>query len=471
MQQIQIPFAGGEFEARAPNVNAQRTINLYPEVTQSGGKNKIVLYSTPGLNRQTAMGVGPIRSNGVQFKDKLYFVSKNELYSIDTSNTATKVGTLNTENPRCIMAAGRDYLMVVDGTNGYTWDDSTFSVISDGDYPDSATHVTYLDGYFIVNEAGSDEWKISANEDPTSWDALDFATASSRPDDVLAHQSYDGDLYMVGEQTVEIYDNTGNEDFPFERYPNGILDYGIEAPFSIAGGRSGLFWLGRTQEGAIQVLQAAGLQVQPVSNPSLENEIEGLIKTDDAIGWVYAQSGHTFFWMTFPTANRTFVLDVGNGLWHERQYGASGRHRANGHGYLDGSHYVGDYESGNIYTLDLDKYTDNGEEIHRIRRSPVVHKDRKRMFVHAIEVEFEAGVGLTTGQGSDPQAMLQISKDGGHTWTDEIWRPIGKIGEYNARTMWRKMGIMRDFIVELTVTDPIPVTMIAAYAQIDVANT
>jgi len=92
------------------------------------------------------------------------------------------------------------------------------------------------------------------------------------------------------------------------------------------------------------------------------------------------------------------------------------------------------------------------------------------MRVHAIEVEFEAGVGVTTGQGSDPQAMLSISKDGGHTWTDEVWRDIGKRGLYNARSMWRKMGEMRDFIVEVRVTDPIPVTMIAAYAQVDVLN-
>lgn len=590
MQQLQVPFAGGEFEARASNVNAQRTINLYPEVTQAGAKQKIVLYGTPGLNRQTAAGVGPIRSNGSEFKGKLYFVSKDELYSVDSTNTATAVGTLQTETGRCTLAAGRGALLVVDGASGYVWDGATFldlatfarqgtnqitnptfSADSDwtkgtgwtisggtascdgtqtatsdlsqtinpaGDYivyfelsgvsaggvtasvggglgtqrtangayieritassgtdfalqadadfvgsvdnvtvyeagvfPQGATHVTYLDGFFIANAADSDQWFISQNENPTIWGALDFATAANQPDDILAHDAYDGDLYMVGERTVEIYDNTGNADFPFERYPNGILDYGIEAPYSMARGRSGLFWLGRTEEGGIQVLQAAGLTVKPVSNPSLEYQIEQLSKTDDAIGWVYAQGGHTFYWLTFPAEGLSLVLDVGNGLWHERQYGAAGRHRANGHGFLSGKHYVGDYESGMVYTLDLDQYTDDGEAIHRIRRAPVVHKDRKRLFVHSIEVEFEAGVGLTTGQGSDPQAMLRISKDGGHTWTDELWRDIGQRGEYNARAVWRKMGNMRSFIVEMRVSDPIPVTMLAAYAQVDVADT
>lgn len=470
MQRLQIPFAGGTFEARAPNVNAQRTVNLYPEVTQAGGKSKIVLYSTPGLNQRTVAGVGPIRSNGVEFDDALYFISKDELYKLDNTESATSIGTINTENGRCVLAAGRDYVMVVDGTNGYTYDGNTFAEISDGDFPDGATHVTYLDGWFIVNKPDSDEWAISANEDPTDWGALDFATASSKPDNALAHESYDGDLFIIGESTTEIYDNTGDADFPFQRYPNGILDYGIEAPYSIARSRAGLFWLGRTVEGGVQVLQAAGLSVNVVSNPSLEFEIEDFSITDDAIGWVYHQAGHTFYWLTFPNADRSFVYDVGNGLWHERQYGASGRHRANGHGYLDGNHYVGDYESGDIYRLDFDQYTDDGEFIHRIRRSPVVHKDRNRLMIHSIEVDFEFGVGLTTGQGEDPQAMLSLSFDGGHTWTNALWRSIGKRGEYAWRAVWRKLGRGREFIVEVTITDPVPVTMIAAFANVTLAK-
>jgi hypothetical protein len=157
-------------------------------------------------------------------------------------------------------------------------------------------------------------------------------------------------------------------------------------------------------------------------------------------------------------------------LWHTRQYGASGRHRANGHGYLDGDHLVGDYANANIYKLDLKQYTDDGEWIHRIRRSPFVHKDRRRMFLHSVEVEFEAGVGVTTGQGSDPLAQLAISYDGGHTFTNDIFRAIGKKGEYNARAVWRKLGRGRDFLIEITCTEPIPVTMIAAYAEVSIGE-
>lgn len=477
MPQIEVPLVGGLFEARSPAVNAQKTVNLYPEVTQSGAKKRIVLYSTPGLTPITTAGVGPIRSNMAKFDDKLYFVSKDELYSLDSAGTATSIGTINTENGRCILAAGRDFLMLVDGTDGWTWDGTTFAQITDTDFEQDSsgataipTHVVYLDGFFIVNKAGTDEFAISSLEDPTAWSALDFGTASRRPDDVLALQSYDGDLYLIGGRTVEIFDNTGNVDFPFERYPNGLIDIGIDAPFSLARGRAGLYWLSRTEEGGLQVVHAAALSIRPVSNPSLDQQFESLSKTDDAIGWVYHQAGHTFYWLTFPAADRTFVLDVGNGLWHERQTGASGRHIANGHGFLAGAHYVGHFETGAIHRLDLDVYTDAGDEIFRIRRAPSLHKDRLRMFLHSIEVEFEAGVGITTGQGSDPQAMLSLSKDGGHTWTDEIWVPIGKRGEYKNRAIWRKLGDARQWVTEIKVTDPVPVTIIAAYANVEVAG-
>jgi hypothetical protein len=70
-------------------------------------------------------------------------------------------------------------------------------------------------------------------------------------------------------------------------------------------------------------------------------------------------------------------------------------------------------------------------------------------------VVFEPGVGLATGQGADPQAMLRWSNDGGATWSNENWRSIGKGGEYRARAIWRSLGRARDRVYELTVTDPV----------------
>ena len=92
--------------------------------------------------------------------------------------------------------------------------------------------------------------------------------------------------------------------------------------------------------------------------------------------------------------------------------------------------------------------------------------DQNMVFWHGLEVLFDAGVGLATGQGSDPQAMLRWSDDGGYTWSNSHWRSIGKLGEYSHRAIWRRLGRSRHRVFELTVTDPVNATVVGLYAQI-----
>lgn len=464
-----LQFIGGRDEAREIAVNAARTVNLIPTVEKPGAKTPLTLYSTPGLVLAATAGVGPHRSPMVEFAGSLYTVSRSELVALDANLAATSVGALVTSSGRVSMVAGRDYLLLVDGVTGYTWDGTTFAVIADADFPDGATHCAYLDGYFIVNTGTGDAWNISANEDPTAWDALEFDTAASDPDDVLAVISTRRDLYAVGSKSTEVYYNSGNADFPFAKYPNGTLEWGVEAPFSVARIESVLCMLARSREGGKVVVLFAGFDARVISDDGLHWTINQMAVTDDATGFGYRQAGQTFYVLTFPSAARTFVYHVETGLWHERETWGIGRWRASGHGYFRGQHYVSDYLTGGVYRLDFATYTDAGDPIERKRVTQFLHSgSRRRVGVPRIEVEFAAGVGLLSGQGSDPQAMLRYSVDGGKTWSSEMWRPIGKRGEYERRSVWHKLGVGRQFLFEVVVTDPVPVTIIAGHADVDV---
>jgi len=57
--------------------------------------------------------------------------------------------------------------------------------------------------------------------------------------------------------------------------------------------------------------------------------------------------------------------------------------------------------------------------------------------------------------GTDPMAMLRYSNDGGHTWSSEIWRSVGKIGETEWRATWHRLGSSKNRVYELTVSDPV----------------
>jgi hypothetical protein len=67
--------------------------------------------------------------------------------------------------------------------------------------------------------------------------------------------------------------------------------------------------------------------------------------------------------------------------------------------------------------------------------------------------------------GYDPQAMLRWSDDGGHTWSNEHWASMGKIGEYGYRTFWRRLGMtvkLRDRVYEISGTDPVKIAIMGA---------
>ena len=135
--------------------------------------------------------------------------------------------------------------------------------------------------------------------------------------------------------------------------------------------------------------------------------------------------------------------------------------------FFNNKHYVGGYGDGIIYEISNTTYTDNGATIRRTRTAPpVLSTNRERLFFHRIELEFKAGTGLATGTGSDPQAMLSWSNDGGRTWSSEYWTDIGEIGEYTTRAIWRRTGQARQRMFRLEVSDPIECVIVGSYADI-----
>jgi len=467
---VPLPIVGPKRTARALVANPQRAVNLYPVPEGPGAKHGATLYPTPGLTLAKSVASGAVRSDGIEFGSEMYWVAGASLYRLDALLSATAVGSLSTVAGWVSMAAGRAYLMLVDGVDGYTWDGTTFAKITDADFPASPTSVTYLDGYFIVSAQGSDQFHISANEDPTSWNALDFASAEADPDDLVAVAATHQDLYVLGARTTEVYYDSGDPDFPFERHANGVIELGLEASASVTIAEGTLFFLARTDVGGKLVVMLSGFTPQVISDDDIAWEIGQLSSTDDAEGFVYRQAGQTFYVLTFPAAAKTFVYHVEAGAWHERTSPDLSRWRARGHCYFNGKHYVGDHSAGKLYELDNAVYTEDGSSVARTRRTQIYHADRRRIEIDRVEVELEAGVGLTTGQGSDPQAMLRYSRDGGKTWSRELWRPIGKRGEYDARAVWNRLGIARDLVLEITVSDPVPVRILGGYAEVQVLD-
>jgi hypothetical protein len=469
MARVTVPFIGSRHLDRSLQVNAQRTVNWIPQLEGDGAKSVLTLQPTPGLNAAGTAGNGPCRSGFYEFLGALYWVSGQQLMKRTSGGTVSAVGTLNTSSGACYMAVGRIYIAVVDGGDLYTWNDTTFAVNADPQLPAAPSYITYLDGWFIVINGGTDEFHISANEDPTNW-ASDFGVAESSGDNAVACVATTSDLYIIGTKTTEVYYNSGNPDFPFQIYANGTLEVGTPAAASVARNGTNLFMVAQTAESSPTIVRINGFQVQRIADQDVAYTLSQMTTYSDAHGFAYTQADATYYVVTFPTEGVTLVYHVEQDMWHERQSDGLEIWRVYGAGSYAGRTYVGDYSTNDFYYLDLMKYTDNGATIRRERVMEALHRDRRLFEVNTFEVEMKAGVGLVSGQGSDPQVMLQYSKDGGNTWSAERWRSIGKIGEFGQRAVWNRFGTMTDFRARLVVTDPIEAAVISAYADVEVLS-
>lgn len=471
-QTIDIGFIGPAYESRSLNLNAQRCVNLYLEMGGPKGKTPIALYGTPGLLEFADIGGDGVRGMYHVPSNNLFAVSNNKFSEISRAGIVTERGTLNSSSGRVSMADNGTQIMIVDGTDGYIYNLTTevFVQITDVDFPGADT-VDFIDGYFAINRPDTGEWYVSALNDGLTWSATDFTTAESSSDNLSAVvNADDGTLVALGRYTSEIYYNAAASGNPFNRISGGIMDWGIDAVFSLSKGDSTLFWLARNLTGDNIVVRKVGFNAQRISTHAIEFAMSQMTTTADAVGYNYTEHGHTFYVLTFPTANQTWVFDIATNLWHERSsYKDTGaiRHRANAYFFFAGFHMVGDFESGKIFKMSTDFLDDDGDPIERIRATEHIHNLEKRVAYFSLQVDMETGVGVLSGQGADPQAMLRWSDDGGHTWSGENWRDMGKIGTYKTRAIWNRLGASRDRVFELKITDPVKVAIIGAVANIE----
>lgn len=459
-----IPLLGGQSTHRIAKVKDQQTINWRPKIESPDAKTALSLDCPPGLTKLTTVGTGPGRANMITWLGFLYGVSGNTFFKMDTSDVITIVGTLNTSAGWCVITGGRTYLMITDGTNGYTWDGTTFAVISDADYPDDATHCAYLDSRFIVNDAGTDQFYISSSEDPTAWAALDFASAEASPDDILSFAANTKDLYFAGSDTIQIYYNSGNTDFLFDPYPNTI-EYGIHAKYSLTRDDNGLYCLAQKPQGGLVVVRISGFQGSIISDPDITWTINRLSTTSDAIGSIYDMEGESYYILTFPSADLTLAFNLQTGMVHRLKSYGIGRHRALGYGSLGGRQFAMDYSNAKIYELDFDSYTDDGAVIERYRRAQVIHNNNHRVIYDEVVIDIESGVG--NSDETNPILQLRFSDDGGNTWSSWLNKKMGKVGEYNTRVIFRRLGVSRGRVFEFRMTDPNLAIIIDAYARVE----
>ena len=380
-----------------------------------------------------------------------------------------------------------------------------------------ANTVDIIDNYFVYNNPTTQQFGASDLLSPISPNTS-FSLKDGAPDDLVALIVDHREIYLMGEISSEVWTDVGTVPFPFQRIPGTSTQHGIAAPFSISRLGNSFAYVSRNNRGQSQIMQMQGYLPQRISTHAVENTLANKY-VGDAISWTYQLEGHEVFVATFPSLQLTWAYDATTQMWHKWLYTTDKneyqRHRGNCCAVFQGLVIVGDYENGKLYELDKTNYTDDGQNIRRLRRAPHLVTEFQRQYFDELQIQFQPGVGTTGLSNSaivtssntiylgntytitpsatltiepektyilatqqpvsfqttdDPQAMLRWSNDGGSTWSNEHWTSVGQLGKYRNRAIWRRLGTARDRIFEVSVTDPVNFVIISANLKLQGAE-
>ncbi len=466
-----IPFVGPAYTLDSLSISAQRCLNWYPEINQYDSKSAVALKPRPGLKLFASLsGGGIIRGIYTASNSRCFGVCGNTLSEIFVDGTSNVVGTIASTDGIVRMTDNGTQMILIDGASGngyiYTFATDTFIQISDVDYL-GGTHVAFIDQYFLVNIPNTGQYQWCNLGDGLVWQALSKTSAEGSPDNINSIIALGGELWVFGPQSYEVHYSTGVLRGEFTVIQGSNHGVGNVAPSALARSETGIYWIGSDDGGAGRIYTSDGYRPKVISTHAIEQEIQRYPQISDAIGYTYQKNGHDFYVLNFPTPSKTWVYDGSTGFWHEASWtdanNASFMFRGIVQDYSFGKVLVGDWRSASIFEVDPYTYTDNGDLIHRERSSPHIWSNLDRTFYSSFQIDAEVGIGLVSGQGSDPQMMLQISNDGGNTYGSEHWRGAGALGEYRKRIIWNRLGQSRNRVFRIRCTDPVNWVILGAF--------
>lgn len=448
------------YQLRSAPASGSRLVNCFAEALPPGAKTPVALIRAPGIGEDTfiqATGTGPIRAMHYAL-GFLWIVSGGTLTGIapgpQFSTFNTSIGS--NSGPVDIDSNDTSVVVVNNGAAYYTTPPfSAVTQITDLDFP-GATDVEFLDNFLLFVEPNSGRFFCADLGSASSFNALNFATAESAPDDLVGMKVDHRQILLFGEQTIEIWENIGSAGFPFARSINGVLEIGCLNGRTVAKQDNSVFWLANDNT----VRRLDGNTPARVSQHGIEQKLSNDVTIAEGKAFAYSQEGHFFYVLTFPEA--TLVYDVTTREWHERQSYGYDYWLAGAHAQAFGLEFVGSSNSNRVGYLDPEKYSDaaswfGGSTTNQRMEWTYqpVYAEGRRAFHHSLEMILETGVGLTTGQGSDPEIMLDKSDDGGITWQSLPNKKIGKIGKYGTRVRWYGLGSAAQRVYRAAVSDPV----------------
>ena len=425
-QRFEVPLASGEGVAKCPFIASRSLVNCYVEVA-NGRK---ALYAHPGLETFCTLDASPIRSDPYFFGSTWLVVAGQTLYSVTTAGVASSLGTIAGTGV-CVLSSNTTQVLIVADTLSYIWNGSALSQISDGDFY-TASSVDMLDLYFILTRANTAQFFISAISDGTAYDATEIQTAYAKQGNARRVLVDNRDVLIFKEKSVEGWYNSGNADFPFSR-GQLMLETGLAGRDCVARIDNSVAWL--DHEFKVRILRGGTAQI--ISTNEIADRIAQWSDPGSARAFSYALGNHAFWVLRHDDG--CVIWDASApaaDAWSIRESYEDVTWRCGFLGARPGQIIAGDAVTGVLYTLTADAHDEAGDPLIREVRTNTIGPGGAPFTLDAVEIEVETGVGLVTGQGSDPEVWLYLSRDSGRSYGARLTRKIGARGDREKRIVF-----------------------------------
>ncbi len=449
-------FVGPSYFLRDKKTAVQRTINLYPQAVEGMGSDPaLVLESVPGLSLVSDLGAD---ISGIYNADgRMFLAVGGVLQEMSATETFTPRGTIGGGSV-VSMVNGVTQLAIVDGSTYFVLNLDTnalSSVTAPGWRRSNA--VDYIDGYFVFVAPGTDQFYISAVDNATSLDPLDFSSADSQPDNLVRQIVRKRELYLFATRSTEVWINSGDPDFPLVRYQGTPIDVGLVGPQAVARVADTLVWVGQTDRGGPYVYRMDGYQPVRISDQCVEEQLAGSAYTD-AVCWVHQDAGAEFWCVNAPGMGTTWCWNAATGLWTEKAELISGAwqpFRVERCCYFNGRQYV--TAGSKLYRYSRDYHDLAGDVLARERTWPhLVAPSQEPTTYRSVEIR------CTTGSVVAGSITLDVSNDGGSVFYGPQLRSLGAVGQRMRRIRWGPQGTCPaggGRVFRIRCTDAVPLTI------------
>lgn len=447
---VPFKFSGSTSSSRSTQFDSDLSYNVYISKSESG---RIGSHDFPGLKSWGTAG-GSDRGMHVM-AGVLYKICGTTLYSIDSNGTYASCGTVSGAD-RVIFADDGSNLYFVTSGGLYKWDGSSITNVTPS-IVGSIKWIAYINRQFLI---GGDDGLFAASDvaDGDTYNALNYAEAEVGPDELVRGYVFNQLIYMLGQKTTEPWYNSGVGNPPFDRQDTALVNVGIAGKYAVANTDQYLYWLGDDRK----VYQCVGSSARNVATPGIAHLIEPFSDVSDCIFSSFVLEGQDMILLSFPTAERTLLYSETFNYWIELGTGTDYPRQWYGNSVIScySKNLVSDYRNGNVYELDLNTYTDNGDTRLRIRVLPPLTGDMaglpgRQITVCSVRMNMQRGVGLATGQGSAPVLMCQLSNDGGHTYGAEEHVSMGVMGDYVTPVDFNQFSTGYEIRAKIKCSDPV----------------